>query len=358
MNDLRSLILIALGTIVWQFSFAQEEKMVVEGAIVISDSEAPIPAAGTVRWNGQDFQGFDGTQWRTFAYVIDGLCGTSHGDTFSVQPSTNLCAQGSATNQTSTATEWTWDCQGMNGGSTISCSANRNSGSLYVTDDFAGNGSLLNYSTNNAIAVPGVTRTNGRYRAEVLDNTGNITLHFHGAQGRLDAKVVAFPFEYIVRNIGIGTLANSQIAPPTITSYVFAGIQAHVYPDFNSRNSSHFVVGHRGGTENTVEGKNTVNGSSTVNDAGVNVVPDGRADLRLVGLSDNTILWYYQVPNFNVGGTPDNWIAYRGTGLMPGTPPVYGDSIYIGPITYAYGSNNVPFVGTIDGIELVGETPQ
>ncbi len=237
---------------------------------------------------------------------------------------------------------------------------NRNHGvemPKYVSDNFEGNGPLLNYTTNNPSAVPGVTRTNGRYRAEVLDNSGNVTVHFHGDQGRLDAKEVVFPFEYIVRNIGIGTLADSQIAPPDISSYVFAGIQAHVYPDFNSINSSHFVVGHRGSKENTVEGKNTVNGYSTVNDAGTNVVPDGRADLRVVGLSNNTILWYYQVPNFDIGVTPDNWIAYRGTGLMPGTPPVFGDTIYIGPITYAYGSNNVPFVGTIDSIELVGETP-
>lgn len=96
----------------------------------------------------------------------------------------------------------------------------------------------------------------------------------------------------------------------------------------------------------------------TVNDAGVNVVPDGRADLRLVGQSDNTILWYYQEPNLDYPNTPDNWIPYRGTGLMPGTPPVFGNTIYLGPITYAFGSNNVPFVGTIDAIELVGETGQ
>jgi len=296
------LTLINLIMLVCQLSFGQNEKLVIDGAIVISDSEEATPAAGTIRWNGQDFQGYDGTQWRTFTYVVDG---------------------------------------GVN-----------------VTDDFAGTGSLLNYTTNNASALPGVTRTNGRYRAEVLDNSNNVTLHFHGDQGRLDAKIVSFPFEYIVRNIGIGMLSDSQIAPPDdISSYVFAGIQAHVYPDFNSINSSHFVVGHRGNTENTIEGKNTVNGSSTVNDAGANVVPDGRADLRVVGLADNTLRWYYQVPNFDVGNTSDNWIAYNGDALMPGTPPVFGDTIYIGPITYAFGSANVPFVGTIDGIELVGETP-
>ena len=297
---MNKLTFIALCLMISSYSYGQSKKVIIDGAIVISDSNGAAPVAGTIRWNGQDFQGYDGTQWRTFTYVVD----------------------------------------------------------VNVTDDFEGNGPLLNYTTNNASAVPGVTRTNGRYRAEVLTNANNVTLHFNGSQGRLDAKIVSFPFEYIVRNIGIGTIEDSQIAPPiNISSYVFSGIQAHVHPDFNSINSSHFVVGHRGNTENTIEGKNTVNGSSSVNDAGANVVPDGRADLRLVGLSDHTIRWYYQVPNSDVANTADNWIPYNGTGLLPGTPPVFGNTIYIGPITYAFDSDNVPFVGTIDRIELVGETP-
>ncbi len=295
------LALLTFCMVLSQLSFGQNEKLDIKGAIIISNSEATPPVAGTIRWTGEHFQGYDGTHWRTFSYVID-----------------------------------------------------NNS----VTDDFAGNGPLLNYTTNNASALPGVTRTNGRYRAELLDNTNNVTLHFNGEQGRLDAKIVTFPFEYIVRNIGIGTLNDSQTAPPDdIESYVFAGIQAHVYPDFNSINSSHCVVGHRGNTHNTVEGKNTVNGTSTVNDDGPDIVPDGRADLRIVGLADNTIRWYYQVPNFDIGNTADSWIAYNGDGQLPGTPPVFGDTIYLGPITYAFGVNNVPFVGTIDGIELVEEAP-
>ena len=300
---MRKLIFTIIFMILCQIGFSQEKRVIIDGVIVVSNSEDETPLAGTIRWNGQDFQGYDGTQWRTFSYVFDS-----------------------------------------------------NTVDTIVSDDFSGDGPLINYTTFNAFALPGVARTNDRYRAEVLSNANNVTLHFNGSQGRLDAKEVTFPFEYIVRNIGIGTLANSQIAPPHDTSsYVFSGIQAHVYPDSNSINSSHFVVGHRGNTENTVEGKNTVNGSSTVNDAGANVAPDGRADLRLVGQSDNTILWYYQEPNFDVGNTADIWIPYRGTGLMPGTPPVFGDTIYVGPITYAYGNNNVPFVGTIDSIELVGE---
>lgn len=41
----------------------QQEKLEVQGAIVISDNTDPNPAPGTIRWTGTDFEGFDGTNW-------------------------------------------------------------------------------------------------------------------------------------------------------------------------------------------------------------------------------------------------------------------------------------------------------
>ncbi len=224
-----------------------------------------------------------------------------------------------------------------------------------VSDNFDGNGSLLNYTTNNASALPNVARVNGRYRAELTDNSNNKTLHYHNDQGRLDAKVVSFPFEYIARNIGIGTIADSQSPPPASGSpYIFAGIQVHVL-DLDSRNSAHFVVGHRGSTYFTAEGKNTVNGSSSVNDDGPNILPEGRADLRVVGQADRTLKWYWQRPNPNPGVQADSWNAYRGTGNFPGNQASFGSDVYVGLITYAYNEAGIPFVGTADSVELVGE---
>jgi len=189
----------------------------------------------------------------------------------------------------------------------------------------------------------------GRYRAEVTDNTDNKTLHFNGSQGRLDAKHVSFPFDVAVRNIGIGRLTNSQLAPSAAGNpYVFAGVQVHVN-DLDNTNSSHVVVGHRGGTHFTIEGKNTRNGSSSVNDAGANVAPDGRADIRIVGNSDRTITVYWQTPN--TGNGPDSWMLYSGTGDLPGTAPTYGQTVYIGLITYAFELNGLPFVGSADAID-------
>jgi len=141
-------------------------------------------------------------------------------------------------------------------------------------DDFAGNGSLIGYVTNNPSSLPNVGRVNNRYRANLVDNSGNITLHFNNSQGRLDAQLVSFPFVATARNLGIGTQANSQQAPSSAGGpYIFAGLQVHV-ESLDSRNSSHVVVGHRGGgAPFTIEGKNTVNGNSSVNDAGANIVP-------------------------------------------------------------------------------------
>lgn len=221
-----------------------------------------------------------------------------------------------------------------------------------LSDEFEGDGALTGFVTNNPGSLPDVVKVDGRYRANVINNDNNITLHFNEFQGRLDAKLLAFPFEFIARNIGIGTQGDSQIAPASSGDpYIFSGVQVHV-PDLESRNSSHVVVGHRGPTEFTIEGKNTLNGDSSVNDAGEGIVPDGRADIRIVGNEDHTISVYWQLPE----QSEDDWTLYNGTGDLPGEAPVYGDSVYVGLITYVFELNGLPFVGTCDGIEITTQT--
>jgi len=48
-----------------QIGLAQNEKMEVEGSISISDSESQSPPEGTIRWTGQDFEGYDGSRWKS-----------------------------------------------------------------------------------------------------------------------------------------------------------------------------------------------------------------------------------------------------------------------------------------------------
>jgi len=219
-----------------------------------------------------------------------------------------------------------------------------------LSDDFEGDGALLDFVTNNESALPEVTRKNGRYRANLTSNADNITLHFHEDQGRLDAKKLTFPFEFVARNIGIGTQGDSQTAPSSENNpYNFCGVQVHVL-DLATPSSSHVVVGHRGSTGFTIEGKNTNAGSSSVNDIGANTVPDGRADIRIVGNEDRTITVYWQTPNTT--SDSDNWTLYNGTGDLPGTAPTYEQEVYVGLITYAFELTGVPFVGTCDGIEI------
>ncbi len=221
-----------------------------------------------------------------------------------------------------------------------------------LTDNFEGTGALVNYTTNNESSLPDVSRVDGRYHANLTDNSNNITLHFHQDQGRLDAKLVTFPFEFIARNIGIGTQEDSQTAPTDANDpYNFAGVQVHV-TDLSSPNSSHVVVGHRGPTGFTIEGKNTLDGSSSVNDIGENTVPEARADIRIVGNEDRTLTVYWQIPNLDFESTNDNWTLYNGTGQLPGTAPDYGSDVYVGLITYAFGQTGVPFVGTCDAIDI------
>ncbi len=56
--------------------------------------------------------------------AVDGICGSSNGSSFYSAPSTNLCAAGT-TNVVLGSGPWSWSCGGINGGSTASCSANR-----------------------------------------------------------------------------------------------------------------------------------------------------------------------------------------------------------------------------------------
>lgn len=222
----------------------------------------------------------------------------------------------------------------------------------YFVDSFDTDGALLDYVTNNEASLPNVSSISGRYKAVLDNNDNNITLHFHGAQGRIDAKLVTFPFEFIARNIGIGTLEDSQIAPTSDNNpYIFSGIQVHD-KDLEARNSSHVVLGHRGGTGFTIEGKNTVDGQSSVNDIGQNTIPDGRGDIRIVGNEDKSLTIYWQTPNLEYINTDDDWTLYKGSGNLPGATPAYGEEVYIGLITYAYGQKGVPFVGTCDAIQI------
>ncbi len=55
------------------------------------------------------------------AESINGTCGSSHGQTLTAQPTTNLCATGSSSAAVVGANPWIWICNGLNGGSAVTC---------------------------------------------------------------------------------------------------------------------------------------------------------------------------------------------------------------------------------------------
>lgn len=65
------LTLIILCLSICHIAHAQTEKLTVEGAIVLSDNDDPNPVAGTIRWTGQDFEGFNGTVWKSLTCGCD-----------------------------------------------------------------------------------------------------------------------------------------------------------------------------------------------------------------------------------------------------------------------------------------------
>jgi len=59
------IILILLCLSISQVAISQQEKMKIEGAIVIGNSDDPNPKIGTIRWSGLDYEGYDGTTWKS-----------------------------------------------------------------------------------------------------------------------------------------------------------------------------------------------------------------------------------------------------------------------------------------------------
>lgn len=56
--------------------------------------------------------------------IVNGACGSSNGGTFATAPTSGLCTTGTASTVTESST-WNWSCQGSNGGSNATCSANK-----------------------------------------------------------------------------------------------------------------------------------------------------------------------------------------------------------------------------------------
>ncbi|TAG78985.1 MAG: hypothetical protein EAZ24_01695 [Burkholderiales bacterium] len=80
------------------------------------------------------------TQSMTLVVPINGVCGSANGVASFVAPSANLCASGTASAVTSTVSQFSWSCAGLNTGTTSSCTAPRQ---YNVTASAGANGTLI-----------------------------------------------------------------------------------------------------------------------------------------------------------------------------------------------------------------------
>lgn len=102
--------------------------------------------------------------------AIGGSCGSSHGQTLSIAPTTNLCTTGQASTVTGSG-PWNWACNGTNGGTNATCSTNSTTQpSTPLKGDINGDGTIdisdallaLQYALN---LVPHTTANNVAYLA-------------------------------------------------------------------------------------------------------------------------------------------------------------------------------------------------
>lgn len=99
--------------------------MCASGSVIGSPS---FPAqGGSTTWtcSGQNDGNPSGTCTATRASApINGVCGSANGSNYDNKPSHNLCTVGTASSVSGSG-PWNWTCSGSNGGTTASCSANK-----------------------------------------------------------------------------------------------------------------------------------------------------------------------------------------------------------------------------------------
>ncbi len=221
-----------------------------------------------------------------------------------------------------------------------------------LDDDFAGSGALTSYTTINASSLSDVTQGAGTgsssYRAAVTGQTNNTTAHFDALYGRFDGRAVTGDFIAIYHNVRVRTPSSDTTAPTVSGEYIFAGVQ--VQTDLLNPTDLYIqaTVGNRGpatGSDGgqTLELKITQSGNSTVIDIGPDAVIGMALDLW-VERRNGVIVFRWRT----VGGS--TWSADlampAGTYTLPAT-------VYVGPVTYAFGHFGPDFAGYIDQVEQV-----
>jgi uncharacterized repeat protein (TIGR02543 family) len=115
---------------------------------------------------------------------VNGACGTSNGGTFTLIPSTNYCTSGTATSVTGTG-PWSWTCTGINGGATVTCSANiaASTPTQFTVTPTTGSGFSI------VPATPQTVTNNGTTAFNVTPASGYGILSVTGCGGSLNGNI-------------------------------------------------------------------------------------------------------------------------------------------------------------------------
>jgi hypothetical protein len=105
---------------------------------------------------------------------VNGVCGSSNGQSFTTAPTSNLCFTGTASTVTETD-RWSWSCSATNGGTAATCSTNLKSYSVSFT---AVGNSILSGTTNQTVQHGGATSAVGAFA-----NTGYHFVNWTGTGG-------------------------------------------------------------------------------------------------------------------------------------------------------------------------------
>ena len=120
---------------------------------------------------------------------VNGVCGSADGQTFESTPASNLCSAGSAGTVTLSDTTYSWDCNGLNGGTDDSCTATYST-PVTPTGVFSLSSSAYSVSGSNSYAYITINRDDDDGTATVeWSTTGNTATHGVDYYGADDVEV-------------------------------------------------------------------------------------------------------------------------------------------------------------------------
>jgi len=217
------------------------------------------------------------------ATQINGTCGSSNGQSFTTVPTTNLCTSGTATTVTGNG-PWNWSCQGSNGGTTATCSANLTSSSSLSTPIPWYNSAtgMLYTQITNGIAVTG----GGTVTTEPDLNWTVV------ATGDFDANGVT---DYLWWN---KTTGQTRLMLMQTATTILSSTLIHTEPDLNWRIITAMDINNDGRADIIWQNRSsgavyamTMNGSTVTGGGIITTEPD--LNWRIVATSGTSLIWWH-----------------------------------------------------------------